>query len=342
MKNRLIYFSVAAMIIASCTKQTTITTDVTEPTEIDMLSISVTNSTDSAITRLALTENSLGGISLTWAEQDEYLGGWCSGKSEFVEFVMDETTLSEDKQSAIFNGENLQTTMRLIYPYDSNPQFVDGKYTIDFSSQTIDVSSDSGLSSIAQNLYMLSSEFEPQDSVAPAMKHMGSVLKIGLCFDGLDESNEYKITRLLFGGNGGLTIPLKAYADLEKDVTDSDFTTLALQGDDEADYIDIKVEGCEDIVNADENFSPIYYTNIATLPFTITPGDTIKLAVELTDKDESTISKVYNIIYPGTVDFEIPRSSYTYINYFCAIEVDLDATIKDWDYTTNLDIATDY
>lgn len=330
-KRLLLYISIAAAV--GCTEQDNLTPDVYPSPEENILTIDVSTTTQSNTdSRVALGDSDDGGLSVTWADESETLGAWSSPSASFTLFSMVEGSLSNDKESASFTGVSPSNSMRLIHPYDADATIsAEGAYTVDMSTQSIDIESDNGLGSMGGNTYMISEIFEPSSTVSPTMRHLGGALKIGLRFDGISTSKQYKITKLYFGANDGIDIPTKATIDMSKDVDNDDFTISTESG-----YLTIDVSGSP-AVSSYNTSGETYYVNINTLPFTIEPQDTMMLGVELTAEDNSTTSSVFSITYSGTSDYDIPRASYTSLNYtYFIMSVVANATIEDWEESVEM------
>ncbi len=315
---------IAAAIVVGCTKESD---SVTPESSGEKLTITVSASSSSdAQSRVALGDSEGGGLEVTWIE-GESLAAWSSLATDLTEFTMVEGSLSADMESATFEGEATDGSMRLIHPYDASALISSGgEYTIDLSEQVIDITSDGGLSSIGSSIYMISNLFEPSQAVSPSMKHIGAALKVGLRFDGLATTKNYSITKIFVGGNDGLDLPLVGVIDLNESVESGDFLSVSDSG-----AVEIAVSGSPIIANYADS-GETYYVNFNTLPFTIAPGDVIKMGVELTAEDDSTSSTVFDISYSGSGDLEIARATYTSLNYYCAVVIDLSgSTIYDWE-----------
>lgn len=243
------------------------------------VSINATLDSESESTRLALNND----WSLTW-ESGDALMAWSDTESDTKTKLT--TGDSFDKDLVVFSGTVAEDSpFRLLYPYAEGASIVDGKYTIDLTSQS-DIAAGSS--------YMINDsllEDTTSESYSVIMRQLGAVLVLKL---GESYANTTFTSVEVSGVNSG------AVVDLTKSITDPDLyveytsEAITIDGVSTADAVDGYVE-----------------MKLNIMPTTLSKGDLITVTITINDS-----STTYVYTYEGDESVELARATYNSISKF--------------------------
>lgn len=289
--------------------------------------VKVTVTTNNDNSRLTASEDETsGGLNVFWSDGDK-LGGWSMCDGLVSEFIMTNFT----PESSDFKGSISAEKFKLIYPYEPEAVVSSSTYSLDLSSQTVDMTDD-GLTSMGSYTYMLSDEVQYSESniSSPAMRHVGAALKVGIRFANLP-NDDMIIQSATLEGSEGLSIPNKATINLAEVVDNESFMNITEHGS-----IKAMITNSPTVSDYVTN-NTTYTLRLNILPFSLKYGEIINLTLTLVSASSGApYTKTFSITYSGELAKEFSRATYTTLNYICDMN---GVTTGNWlDTTTDIEL----
>ncbi|MFR9650871.1 MAG: leucine-rich repeat domain-containing protein [Rikenellaceae bacterium] len=193
-----------------------------------------------------------------WESDDDVLGWDDTGY--ISQFTM--SSLFDNYATFTGDADESATSMRLLYPYDES-MIVDGTFTIDLSTQSLDFSNASD--SFAQNnLYLTTDLFEiADDAVAGSMNHLLSIVELQITPNNI---------------SGDLYLESATIKGLNMNKATVDFTTAEVTVASDDDTIVVEFTNPSKLVN---NLK--YSLPFSIIPYTASAGDIYSVSLTFTD-----------------------------------------------------------
>ncbi len=306
-----------AAVALSCA-ESNIDNGITAEKEGTPFRINLTLDNGDPSTRIAITEDAETKDWITsWTDTD-LISVWDSGEMYMSGYGI--ADISDDGQSASFDIFTYTGTVRMAYPGSMMGYGVTNNvWNISLATQNVSMGTYDALSS---NTYMITEDlltldvFDANDLTygvpAPAMKHIGTAIELGLRFTNIPENVNASITKIEVGGVDGISIPVAAGVDVSKAYSDADFYSATAEG-----AITLKL-GNNIITNYDGTEDTEYTIPFNALPFEVAAGEklafTLYAAYTYADGTSETVSTTIYADNTGSESVAFEVGKYTTIN----------------------------